>query len=169
MLPNVPGGMARTMTTRYWVVSQGRWCRWPVIACRKQFHQESLPQRRQANWRPPGRFLGSIGLRLSNANPRDTPMTDDKIALSTLLEKSSDASFLREMIGFAAERLMELETETLCNAAWRSVHLTASTSATVSRNRGWRHRPGRSSCASPNCAAELSQPSGSRAGWPRRR
>lgn len=44
-------------------------------------------------------------------------MTDDKIALSTLLEKSSDASFLREMIGFAAERLMALETETLCNAA----------------------------------------------------
>jgi transposase-like protein len=43
-------------------------------------------------------------------------MTDDKIALSTLLEKSSDASFLREMIGFAAERLMALETETLCNA-----------------------------------------------------
>jgi hypothetical protein len=44
-------------------------------------------------------------------------MTDDKIALSKLLEKSSDASFLREMIGFAAERLMALETETLCNAA----------------------------------------------------
>ena len=44
-------------------------------------------------------------------------MTDDKIALSTLLEKSSDASFLREMIGFAAERLMQLETETICNAA----------------------------------------------------
>jgi len=33
------------------------------------------------------------------------------------LEKSSDASFLREMIGFAAERLMALETETLRNAA----------------------------------------------------
>jgi hypothetical protein len=32
-------------------------------------------------------------------------MIDDKIALSQLLEKSSDASFfLREMIGFAAER-----------------------------------------------------------------
>ncbi|MGO9818193.1 MAG: IS256 family transposase [Acidocella sp.] len=44
-------------------------------------------------------------------------MTDDKIALSTLLEKSSDASFLREMIGFAAERLMQLETEAICNAA----------------------------------------------------
>jgi len=44
-------------------------------------------------------------------------MTDDKIALSSLLEKSSDSSFLREMIGFAAERLMQLETEAICNAA----------------------------------------------------
>jgi putative transposase len=29
-------------------------------------------------------------------------MTDDKIALRALLEKGSDATFLREMIGFAA-------------------------------------------------------------------
>ena len=36
-------------------------------------------------------------------------MTDDKIALRELLEKGSDAGFLREMIGFAAQRLMELE------------------------------------------------------------
>lgn len=33
-------------------------------------------------------------------------MTDDTIALRTLLEKGSDASFLRDMIGFATERLM---------------------------------------------------------------
>jgi putative transposase len=44
-------------------------------------------------------------------------MTDDKIALRELLEKGSDASFLREMIGFAAERLMALEAEQLCGAA----------------------------------------------------
>jgi len=44
-------------------------------------------------------------------------MTDDKIALSSLLEKSSDSSFLREMIGFAADRLMQLETGAICNAA----------------------------------------------------
>jgi hypothetical protein len=29
-------------------------------------------------------------------------MTDDRIALRELLEKGSDATFLREMIGFAA-------------------------------------------------------------------
>jgi putative transposase len=44
-------------------------------------------------------------------------MTDDKIALRALLEKGSDTSFLRDMIGFAAERLMALETEALCGAA----------------------------------------------------
>ena len=44
-------------------------------------------------------------------------MTEDKIALRALLEKGSDATFLREMNGFAAERLMQLETEGLCGAA----------------------------------------------------
>ena len=36
-------------------------------------------------------------------------MTDDSIALRGLLEKSADADLLREMIGFAAERLMAPE------------------------------------------------------------
>ncbi len=44
-------------------------------------------------------------------------MTNDKIALHALLEKTSDASMLRDMIGLAAERLMALETEPLCGAA----------------------------------------------------
>ena len=43
-------------------------------------------------------------------------MTDDKIALRALLEMGSDTTFLREMIGFAAQQLMELETEGLCGA-----------------------------------------------------
>jgi hypothetical protein len=38
-------------------------------------------------------------------------MTEDEIALRELLEKGSDTTSLREMIGFAAERLMALETE----------------------------------------------------------
>jgi hypothetical protein len=32
-------------------------------------------------------------------------MTDDKIALPQMLEKGSHATFLREMIGFAAHRV----------------------------------------------------------------
>ena len=38
-------------------------------------------------------------------------MTQDMMTLRALLEKSSDADLLREMIGFTAERLMALEKE----------------------------------------------------------
>ncbi len=43
-------------------------------------------------------------------------MTDDMMTLRTLLEKSSDADLLREMIGFTAQRLMELEVQGLTGA-----------------------------------------------------
>ena len=45
-------------------------------------------------------------------------MTDPSIALRELLEKSADADLLREMIGFAAERLMELEVQDLTGAGY---------------------------------------------------
>jgi len=45
-------------------------------------------------------------------------MTDDSIALRELLEKSADADLLREMIGFAAERLMALEVQGLTGAGY---------------------------------------------------
>jgi len=44
-------------------------------------------------------------------------MTTDMMDLRALLEKSSDAELLREMVGFAAQRLMELEVEGLTGAA----------------------------------------------------
>ena len=44
-------------------------------------------------------------------------MTDEMMSLRTLLEKSADADLLREMVGFAAQRLMELEVESLTGAA----------------------------------------------------
>jgi uncharacterized membrane protein len=40
-------------------------------------------------------------------------MTDEMMTLRALLEKSSDADFLREMIGFTVQRLMALDVETL--------------------------------------------------------
>ena len=69
-------------------------------------------------------------------------MTDDTIALRALLEKGSDASVLRDMIGFAAHRLMELETEARCGAA----HGERSPERQVQRNghrdRDWETRAG---------------------------
>ncbi len=69
-------------------------------------------------------------------------MTDDKIALRELLEKGSDASFLREMIGFAAERLMALETEGLCGAAPGERAASRTNQRNGYRDRDWQTRAG---------------------------
>ena len=69
-------------------------------------------------------------------------MTDDKIALRELLEKGSDATLLREMIGFAAQRLMELETEALCGAGHGERSAERSNQRNGYRDRDWQTRAG---------------------------
>ena len=44
-------------------------------------------------------------------------MTSETMNLQDLLEKTTDADFLREMIGFTAQRLMDVEVEALTGAA----------------------------------------------------
>ena len=46
-------------------------------------------------------------------------MTDEMMTLKAPLEKSADSDLLREMIGFTAKRLMELEVEGLTGATPR--------------------------------------------------
>jgi transposase-like protein len=69
-------------------------------------------------------------------------MTDGKIALQELLEKGSDAGFLREMIGFAAERLMALETDNLCGAAPGERSPERRNQRNGYRDRDWQTRAG---------------------------
>src|SRR5476649_2437231 len=69
-------------------------------------------------------------------------MTDDKIALRALLEKGSDATFLREMIGFAAQRLMELETAGLCGAGHGERSADRRNQRNGYRDRDWETRAG---------------------------
>lgn len=44
-------------------------------------------------------------------------MTDDRMALAELLEKGADSDLLREMIGYVAQRLMQMDVEGLVGAA----------------------------------------------------
>ena len=69
-------------------------------------------------------------------------MTDNKIALRELLEKGSDATFLREMIGFAAQRLMELESEALCGAGHGERSADRRNQRNGYRDRDWETRAG---------------------------
>jgi putative transposase len=69
-------------------------------------------------------------------------MTDDKIALRELLEKGSDATLLREMIGFAAQRLMELEVQGLTGAGHGERSAERLAQRNGYRDRDWETRAG---------------------------
>ena len=69
-------------------------------------------------------------------------MTQDMMTLRALLEKSSDADLLREMLGFTAERLMALEVEGLTGAAHGERSADRITHRNGYRDRSWETRAG---------------------------
>src|SRR3982750_735723 len=69
-------------------------------------------------------------------------MTDEMMRLQALLEKSSDAALLREMIGFTAQRLMELEVENVTGAAHGERSPERTNHRNGFRDRSWETRAG---------------------------
>src|SRR5215213_718276 len=81
------------------------WCRTDALgACAKPYRAQRTPGAVTAGLR-----LG-FELRSLNLTPEMT-MTNDRMGLLELIEKSADADLVRTMLAFAAERLMALEIE----------------------------------------------------------
>ena len=97
-------------------------------------------------------------------------MTDEMMTLRTLLEKSSDTDLLREMIGFTAQRLMELEVEGLTGAAHGERSPERINQRNGYRDRPWETRAGTVELRIPKLRKGSYFPSSwSRAAWPKRR
>ncbi len=69
-------------------------------------------------------------------------MTDEMMSLRALLEKSSDTDLLREMIGFTAQRLMELEVGGLTGAGHGERSAERLNHRNGYRERDWETRAG---------------------------
>ncbi|MBO1908733.1 IS256 family transposase, partial [Microvirga sp. 3-52] len=76
-------------------------------------------------------------------------MTDERMALIALIEQGADADLIRDMLAFAAERLMNLEVEALTGAAAGTRSPDRLTHRNGYRERAWDTRAGRIDLAIP--------------------
>ena len=76
-------------------------------------------------------------------------MTDDRMALIELIEKGADTDLVREMLAFAAERLMDLEVEALTGAPAGARSPERLNHRNGYRERAWDTRAGRIDLAIP--------------------
>ena len=70
-------------------------------------------------------------------------MTDTTIALSELAEKGADADFIRQTLQHALQRLMEMDVEALCQAAYGERSDERINSRNGYRDRGYETRAGK--------------------------
>lgn len=76
-------------------------------------------------------------------------MTDERMALLELVEKSADVDLVREMLAFAAERIMDAEVELLTGATKGARTALRETHRNGYRDRDWDTRAGRIELAIP--------------------
>ena len=70
-------------------------------------------------------------------------MTTSTIAFAELAEKGADVDVLRQMVQFMAQRLMEIDVETLCGAGYDEKSAERLNSRNGYRDRAWETRAGR--------------------------
>ena len=76
-------------------------------------------------------------------------MTDDRMALVELIEQGADSDLVREMLAFAAERMMDMEIEARTGAPSGTRSPARLTHRNGYRERGWDTRAGRIDLAIP--------------------
>lgn len=76
-------------------------------------------------------------------------MTDDRMALVELIEQGADSDLVRDMLAFAAERMMDLEIEARTGAPSGSRSPGRLNHRNGYRERGWDTRAGRIDLAIP--------------------